>query len=613
MPEQGGGNMQPHYCPFLLTLGGWLVSDGMQQKVVLKAMTLRGVGSYLKGARLEIRPLTILCGKNGSGKSTWLKMLNLLKDSQNLLPFALNTEGGEEGPRYGSYTNALVRMAEKEGERKRLSNYEEDVKYGPLGTIGLHFEATEDIHLNPLPILPDDIASDSLPQEFLWHGRCPKGAWFRLRIAHPRPYWPDDEGEELYDFVELRLNDVYTIRFKKRVDFTNTAQPPSSRAEPYQLSCSQAFLPGASKAETTAEVELAKVEEPTGGNGTVSCKVDPVDYQPLCQSACQRIRELLDMLLSGIFYLSAIRLPHDYDELEEMAQRKDTPTLDPSIRQRYVGRQGEMTIALEDQFAYNRMKATHPPFKEFAFETFVSFWLERLVETRVEMIHDPLEYQSLSDEWRDSDKPPNGFLIQYQPKWEPSELEKLIHPSHWLTELPYYKVDRFQHRCFGNLQPPDKRGKVATTPRPLSGGFHQIAPMIIQAGLMRRNELLAIENPEVHLHPKLQLDVTEFLMWQAKISKFVIIETHSDLVVRRVLRAILEEEIPQEAVRLYFADLEEGLDGYHYSRLNLLETNYRGQIDNWPKGFMDDDVLEVRRLLDAMYGKPSEEKDEGDE
>ena len=45
----------------------------------LTAMTLRGLGPYLHGARLEIKPLTILCGENGSGKSTWIEMLRLLK------------------------------------------------------------------------------------------------------------------------------------------------------------------------------------------------------------------------------------------------------------------------------------------------------------------------------------------------------------------------------------------------------------------------------------------------------------------------------------------------------------------------------------------------------
>ena len=41
----------------------------------LTAMTLRGLGPYLHGARLEIKPLTILCGENGSGKSTWFETI----------------------------------------------------------------------------------------------------------------------------------------------------------------------------------------------------------------------------------------------------------------------------------------------------------------------------------------------------------------------------------------------------------------------------------------------------------------------------------------------------------------------------------------------------------
>ncbi|MEI7899155.1 MAG: hypothetical protein WCK89_02815 [bacterium] len=47
----------------------------------LKEITLHGIGSYYKPARLEIKPLTILCGTNGSGKSTWMKVLSALKEA----------------------------------------------------------------------------------------------------------------------------------------------------------------------------------------------------------------------------------------------------------------------------------------------------------------------------------------------------------------------------------------------------------------------------------------------------------------------------------------------------------------------------------------------------
>ena len=143
----------------------------------------------------------------------------------------------------------------------------------------------------------------------------------------------------------------------------------------------------------------------------------------------------------------------------------------------------------------------------------------------------------------------------------------------------------------------------------MSSGFHQISPIIVQAGLMKANEILCVENPEVHLHPKLQLDIAEFLVRQAAIGKYMIVETHSDLVVRRVIRAILEEEIRQEAVRVYFARLETKPELHDFcqvkfSVLEPIEIDEGGRIKNWPPGFMDDDIRESRRLIEVMYGNP---------
>ena len=46
----------------------------------------------------------------------------------------------------------------------------------------------------------------------------------------------------------------------------------------------------------------------------------------------------------------------------------------------------------------------------------------------------------------------------------------------------------------------------------MSTGFHQLAPIVVQAGLLRQNEIMAVESPEAHLHPSLQIKVAEFLM-----------------------------------------------------------------------------------------------------
>jgi len=234
----------------------------------------------------------------------------------------------------------------------------------------------------------------------------------------------------------------------------------------------------------------------------------------------------------------------------------------------------------------------------FLFETYVSYWLRNLVDVSIFLSNSG---SSLDEGWPQGSDPPRGFLVHSEPCQQPVN-PKFLRGGR-ADEDPE-KLNRFDHPCFGGQFP-------AAPPAFLSAGFHQVAPIVVQAGLLQRGELLAVENPEAHLHPSLQLRLTEFLIGEADTGKYILIETHSDLVVRRVLRAILQEDVPQEAVRLYFAGLREEPSGYHRAVLEALKVDGHGRIENWPEGFMDDSVREARRLMDAMYGPapPPEEDD----
>jgi predicted ATPase len=62
------------------------MADQLAEKILrLDSMTLRGIGSYYDGAELKFRPLTVLCGTNGSGKSTWFNRLAMLQRSMDRL------------------------------------------------------------------------------------------------------------------------------------------------------------------------------------------------------------------------------------------------------------------------------------------------------------------------------------------------------------------------------------------------------------------------------------------------------------------------------------------------------------------------------------------------
>ncbi len=86
--------------------------------------------------------------------------------------------------------------------------------------------------------------------------------------------------------------------------------------------------------------------------------------------------------------------------------------------------------------------------------------------------------------------------------------------------------------------------------------------------------------------------------------RIVVIETQSDIVIRRVLRAMLEEDprFPERVARIYFCALERVDEDFDQARIAPLEVDTEGRVKNWPAGFLDTSLSESRRLMDVMYG-----------
>jgi len=240
----------------------------------------------------------------------------------------------------------------------------------------------------------------------------------------------------------------------------------------------------------------------------------------------------------------------------------------------------------------------------YLFETFVSFWLERLTKT-------PLMYGdfSLIAPWPTDEgivgPIPNGGLVEEEKEWLPR--------GDWAETGKGYRTPEGGD-MLGNASPPTSGYRTGWGV--MSTGFHQLAPIVVQAGLLRQNEIMAVENPEAHLHPKLQIKVAEFLMHQANSHKIMLIETHSDLFVRRVLRAIREEQVSpgnvfkQSSVGINFTSLIPDPQGFKHAKIEELKINDQGQIGNWPDGFMDDDLKEANNWLATMERQRSLDDEE---
>ena len=121
--------------------------------------------------------------------------------------------------------------------------------------------------------------------------------------------------------------------------------------------------------------------------------------------------------------------------------------------------------------------------------------------------------------------------------------------------------------------------------RPIHVGFGltQVFPIVVAALSASEQDILLIENPEVHLHPAGQAQMGQFLADVARAGIQVIVETHSDHVLNGIRRSVKANRLSAEGVVIHFFKPRSSKAPQVVSpTLDSL-----GNIDTWPDGFFD--------------------------
>lgn len=126
-------------------------------------------------------------------------------------------------------------------------------------------------------------------------------------------------------------------------------------------------------------------------------------------------------------------------------------------------------------------------------------------------------------------------------------------------------------------------------------GVSQILPIIVQGFYADDDSLILIEQPEIHLHPKLQAEMGNLLVEIAKSGKQLIIETHSEHLLLRLQRLVAEGRLSNDNLAIYY--FKYGSAGTKIQRISIDKF---GQFENWPKGFFEEDIEESFAITEAM-------------
>lgn len=126
-------------------------------------------------------------------------------------------------------------------------------------------------------------------------------------------------------------------------------------------------------------------------------------------------------------------------------------------------------------------------------------------------------------------------------------------------------------------------------------GVSQILPVLVLCFYVPEGSTVILEQPEIHLHPIAQAGLADFFIDAWKKRKVqILLESHSEHLLRRLQRRIAEETLCKDDVALFFCSADDGA-----SRLDELEVNPFGNIANWPRDFFGDQFGEIAAMSEA--------------
>lgn len=178
--------------------------------------------------------------------------------------------------------------------------------------------------------------------------------------------------------------------------------------------------------------------------------------------------------------------------------------------------------------------------------------------------------------------------------WTQENFDFIIRPVRQGGHLSIAIIDRVSQR--NTIKEEDYRNMTDK-----GFGYSQILPIILtlwqifsnspNKNTLKRTTFAVYEQPELHLHPKMQAELMDAIISTTKAAmrknvdvKFII-ETHSSVMINRLgLRVALDNEMLSNMTSVLL------FDENNENSPNISEFNANGRLTNWPIGFFEPDL-----------------------
>ena len=148
----------------------------------------------------------------------------------------------------------------------------------------------------------------------------------------------------------------------------------------------------------------------------------------------------------------------------------------------------------------------------------------------------------------------------------------------------------------------DPKTKKAVTIADVGFGVSQMLPVLVLGLRSHESSILLLEQPEIHLHPRLQANLADFLLTLAEQKLRLIVETHSDHFINRLRRRIAEDPTDELRNKVSILFVHPPHDGQG-AKVEPLRVDRFGVIENWPPNFLPEAADEAEAIFLAGLEK----------
>lgn len=112
----------------------------------------------------------------------------------------------------------------------------------------------------------------------------------------------------------------------------------------------------------------------------------------------------------------------------------------------------------------------------------------------------------------------------------------------------------------------------------------------------KQGDLVIIENPESHIHPRGQAELGKLISLVAQNDVQIIIETHSDHIINGIRVGVKENPVMKDRTILFYFE-KVITDSEQYSEITNIEIDNKGELSEYPKNLLEEWSNQLLKLL----------------